>query len=122
MDILEGRQASEEAYLASLQELQDAILSQSATLQDDVRERIGQLRQVLNDREAHLLGKVSYIMSLSRTNLQWKPLHVTACVKNFCSSYRRAYVRILLAQALACRIHTFMAKIKQTERGKILCV
>ncbi len=33
LDILEGRQQSEEAYLSSLQELQEAVMSQAGTLQ-----------------------------------------------------------------------------------------
>lgn len=47
LEILEGRQQSEEAYLASLQELQEAVLSQSVTLQDDIKDRVAQLRQVM---------------------------------------------------------------------------
>jgi len=58
LDVLEGRQQSEEAYAASLKELQEAIESQSITLQEDIKERMSQLRQVLDDREAHLLNKV----------------------------------------------------------------
>ena len=58
LDVLEGRQQSEEAYASSLKELQEAIESQSFTLQEDIKERMGQLRQVLDDREAHLLNKV----------------------------------------------------------------
>jgi len=41
--VLEGRQQSEEAYLSSLQELQEAILSQSATIQDDIKDRMAQV-------------------------------------------------------------------------------
>ncbi|KAJ1494475.1 hypothetical protein T484DRAFT_1765614 [Baffinella frigidus] len=58
LDVLEGRQQSEEAYASSLKELQEAIESQSFTLQEDIKERMGQLRQVLDDREAYLLNKV----------------------------------------------------------------
>lgn len=66
LDILEGRQQSEEAYLSSLQELQEAIMSQGSTLQDDIKERMSQLRQVLNDREAYLLNKVLHFPSNSQ--------------------------------------------------------
>jgi hypothetical protein len=44
---IEGRQQSEEAYLSSLQELQEAILSQSATIQDDIKDRMAQVLYIV---------------------------------------------------------------------------
>ena len=37
LEVLEGRMQSEEAYLTSLQELQEAVISQSGTIQDDIK-------------------------------------------------------------------------------------
>ena len=40
LEVLEGRMQSEEAYLTSLQELQEAVISQSGTIQDDIKVRL----------------------------------------------------------------------------------
>jgi hypothetical protein len=43
LEVLEGRMQSEEAYLTSLQELQEAVISQSGTIQDDIKVRLYRL-------------------------------------------------------------------------------
>jgi len=36
LEVLDGRMQGEESYLTSLQELQEAVVSQSGTIQDDI--------------------------------------------------------------------------------------
>jgi hypothetical protein len=63
LEMLERRQEGEEAYLSSLQELQEAIQSQSEILQQNVKECMAQLRQVLDEREYYLLARVNEIQA-----------------------------------------------------------
>jgi len=58
LEVLDGRLKSEEAYLSSLHELQEAIVSQRGTVEDDIKERIEQLRRVANEREEYLIKKL----------------------------------------------------------------
>ncbi len=58
LEVLDGRLKSEEAYLSSLHELQEAIVSQRGTVEDDIKERIEQLRRVTNEREEYLIQKL----------------------------------------------------------------
>ena len=61
LELLEKRQEGEEAHLSALQELQEAIRSQSESLQLNVKECMAQLRQVLDEREYYLLAKVNEV-------------------------------------------------------------
>jgi hypothetical protein len=90
VDTLERRQQSEEAYLSSLQELQEAILSQGAVLHQGVRESMAQLRQVLDEREYYLLSKVKEVEGEKLRVLERQRQQCTSTVENMRAASRQA--------------------------------
>ena len=89
LELLERRQQSEEAHLSSLQELQEAIRSQSEILQQNVKESMAQLRQVLDEREYYLLAKVNEVEAEKIKVINRQRQQCTTLLENMRASSRQ---------------------------------
>ena len=69
LEVLEGRMQSEEAYLTSLQELQEAVISQSGTIQDDIKVRLAAFPDGMRRRgRSHRWVLAALMLEVARTH------------------------------------------------------
>ena len=90
VEILERRQQSEEAYLASLQELQEAVRTQAATLYQNIRDSMVQLRNVLDEREHALLARVKEVENEKITTIERQRNQCITVVENMRAAIRQS--------------------------------